>query len=334
MHELEGIAGTTAGRPATGGTPSGACGADQEVGTCHTALVRLIQARGPLTGAEIHEALGGESFVHWKTTRLAEDLAVRRVGTRYLRLDQRVEGYARLSPSILREFLTYSVVGLADDPESLEARAQQIAEHAREVTRAKLELARGIVTASVEGLGHGPSIRDSLCVLIAGDIVYDMAHDVPRPERSTGRLVRGSDLDIVVVVDDNAPGELVEELDEAIYRQKYRTLINPAVREEVDYIVKPLRRLREQTEFDTFKKMVACKILHEGMLLYGSSRLFEAAKRLLLEYGVVERLEAMEAAAVKARAEAEAVLLASGRQALEGDEQYLFYTAEESDEFE
>ena len=31
-----------------------------------------------------------------------------------------------------------------------------------------------------------------------------MAHDVPRPERSTGELVKGSDIDLVVVLEDGA----------------------------------------------------------------------------------------------------------------------------------
>ena len=74
----------------------------------------------PQTGAELREALGDDGFGQWKACMRSDRLAVRRVGRRYLRLDQKVEGYARLSPSILREFLTYSVVGLADDPAALE----------------------------------------------------------------------------------------------------------------------------------------------------------------------------------------------------------------------
>jgi len=38
-----------------------------------------------------------------------------------------------------------------------------------------------------------------------------MAHDAPRPERSTGKLVKGSDMDLVVVVDDLFPKELMNE---------------------------------------------------------------------------------------------------------------------------
>jgi hypothetical protein len=43
----------------------------------------------------------------------------------------------------------------------------------------------------------------------------------------------------------------------------------PHVREEIDYVVKDLDRVREQMRFDTFKRMVACKILQEGIFLYG-----------------------------------------------------------------
>jgi len=45
---------------------------------------------------------------------------------------------------------------------------------------------------------------------IAGDIVYNMAHNVPCPERSTGKLVKGSDMHIVVVVDLLIPTRLTE----------------------------------------------------------------------------------------------------------------------------
>ena len=65
-----------------------------------------------------------------------------------------------------------------------------------------------------------------LCFIIAGDIVYNTAHDVPRPERSTGGLVMGSDIDLIVVVDDHLPDTYIHKLDKLIYQQKYRMLIN------------------------------------------------------------------------------------------------------------
>ena len=297
-------------------------------------VVALLGRRGPLTGAELHHALGDDSFRLWKACMRSDRLLIRRAGSRYLRLDQNVEGYARLSPSILREFLTYSIVGLTDEQAALEGRAEEVAAHIATVTRDKLRLARRVVETVASPLSEGEESEERFFVLLAGDIVYDMAHDVPRQERSTGQMVRGSDVDLVVVFDDDAPAALIKQLDDGIYQQKYRHLINPSVREEIDYIVKRLSRLREQAVFDDFKKMVACKILQEGVLLYGSQRLFDRAKAFLDEYGVTERLRALQGSATHSRDLAEGHLLAISRDRLAGDDLYLFYTSEESEEFE
>ncbi|MBN1320824.1 MAG: hypothetical protein JXA87_08285 [Thermoleophilia bacterium] len=298
-------------------------------------IIRLLGERGPLTGAELREALGDDGFGQWKACMLSGRIAVRRVGRRYLRLDQRVEGYARLSPSILREFLTYTMVGLESDQAGLEAAAGELAARIRGISAAKQKLAERFVSEICLRLAEDASgEEDRFCVLLAGDIVYEMGHDAPRPERSTGRMVRGSDVDLVVIMEDEAPEEIAKELDDAIYQQKYRHLINPSIREEIDYTIKPLARLREQARFDTFKNMVPCKILDEAILLYGSRALYEAAKGLLTERRIPERLAAMERAAAEARERAEKHLLNRAEANLSGDDLYLFYTSEESEEFE
>lgn len=308
------------------------------------ALGRLIAQHGPLTGAELLSALRpartatesdpGEALRCWRAATLAPDLIVRQVGTRYLRLDRKVEGLARLSPSILREFLTYSVVGSAGQPEALERRAADLLDHVQAVSRAKFDLAAGLVAGVAERILGREAAGEGYCVFIAGDVVYGMAHDVPRPERSTGRMVRGSDLDLVVLVGDDFPPAIARSLDEEIYRQKYRHLINPGVREEIDYIVKPLQRLRDQMMFDTFEAMVACKILQEGVLLQGSRELFAGAKGLLDECGVAPRLAAMETSAARLRRDAERHLLREGAEVAGPGDLHLFFTTDESEEFE
>ena len=297
-------------------------------------VVDLLERMGPRTGAEIREALGGEKFALWKACMLSPRLASRRVGRRYVRLDRRVEGYARLSPSILREFLTYSVVGLSDDPAAIDRRTEELQAHISDISRKKLELAKCLVTDVAGSFTADAEAEKRFCVMLAGDIVYEMAHDVDRPERSTGGMVHGSDLDIVVILSDAAPGELGTQLDDAIYRKKSQYLKNPAYREEIDYVVKGFSKLREQTEFDTFKRMVACKILDEAVLLYGSAGLFAAGKALLGERGVIDRLRAMELSACHAREQQERYLLATDEQVLRGEDLFLFYTDDESEEFE
>lgn len=296
-------------------------------------LAGVLSRLGPLTGAELQEEAGGEAFSLWKTAMLSHRLEVRTVGTRYLRLDRKVERFARLSPSILREFLTYSVVGLAAEPDALDRRAAEVVARIQAISRAKLELA-GAVVAGVAARLEGGAPQEQFCIFIAGDVVFDMAHDVPRPERSTGKMVRGSDIDLVVVVDDEAPETLLRRLDEEIYKAKYRYLISPSAREEIDYIVKRFERLREQLAFDTFRKMVACKILDEGVFLNGDRGLFDDAKTLLEVRGVKRRLADLHVDAARHRQEAERSLLTGNEDVLSGEALQLFYTTDESEEFE
>jgi hypothetical protein len=80
--------------------------------------------------------------------------------------------------------------------------------------------------------------------------------------------------------------------------------------------------------------MVACKILWEGTLLYGSEILFGKLKKMLEDRGVAGRLDSMEQKARRFRKTAETILMASGALEDAGSGRFLFYPAEESDEFE
>ena len=297
-------------------------------------IIGLVEDRGPLTGSEIFDSTGGDGLLLWRTCKLSKSLNIRTVGMRYLRLDRRIEGLARLSPSILREFLTYSVIGCPQDEVTLNQKAKEVASHIEAVSRAKSEVAYSVVSSLVGKLESEIPIYNQVCFIIAGDIVYNMAHDVPRPERSTGKLVKGSDMDLVVVVDDQFPKASMDRLDEAIYQEKYRLLITPHLREEIDYIVKSLDRVREQLRFDTFKHMVACKLLQEGTLLYGSEEVFHMLKSMLRDQGVIQKLRELEKKARIFRKEAEDYLLIEDPHKIREESLNLFYPSEESEEFE
>jgi hypothetical protein len=297
-------------------------------------VVKLIKARGPLTGLELREVIEGDSLILWQACNASKRLLIRRLGTRYLRLDRQVEGYARLSPSILREFLTYSIIGLEGEEDALARRAQEIKHHIEKVSITKFELAYNIISNVRRQLEDKWPKDHRVCFIIAGDIVYNMAHDVPRPEKSTGKMVQGSDIDLIVVVDDKVSDDFIKRLDDSIYQEKHRILIAPSLREEIDYVVKRLKRVREQVEFNTFKHMVACKILQEGMLLYGSEDLFHTIKNMLYEYGVTEKLNNLEKTAIALRKDVEEYLLGSDLNKTKREDLYLFYSAEESEEFE
>jgi len=297
-------------------------------------IVNLIRTKGPRTGLEIKKEIDIDSLLVWKACKTSQKLRVRTLGRRYMRLDRHVDGFARLSPSILREFLTYSVVGLASDPNPLEKRCMEVTERIHEISKFKFELARQMVSEIVEEFEGQASTSHQICFIIAGDIVYDMAHDVPRPERSTGRLVKGSDIDLVVVVDDNLPDVSINKLDELIYRKKYRMLISPAINEEVDYKIKRLGLIRNQAHFDEFKHMVAIKILQEGLLVYGSEELFNAVKTIIQQNGLPEKLDELERLAKIFRKKAEESILDNSMDKEKIKEMHLFYSAEEFEEFE
>ena len=297
-------------------------------------IVDRIRQKGPLTGSELREALHEDNLILWQACMRSKNLVTTRIGTRYMRLDSRIDGYACLSPSILREFLSYSVVGLADTPGAILTRVQEIASHIDLVSKHKLELAQTIAANVRNQCSSVWEESLQISIIIAGDIVYHMAHDVPRPEQSTGKLVRGSDIDLIVVLEDGASDDVVRCFDDAIYREKYRLLTSPAFREEIDYVIKKVSRIQEQLQFDTFKRMVACKILKEGQLLYGSQDLFDEVKKLLKKSGVSEKLGNLEENARIFRKNAEEYLLQANSGELKKESLYLFYPHEESEEFE
>jgi len=296
-------------------------------------IIRLLNREGPLTGQELLNALHENEFLLWRTCKASNRIVVQTLGTRYLRLDRRIQGYARLSPSILREFLTYSVIGLPDNPLSLNRKADDVLQHIETISTSKSNLAYSVIS-SLADLFQEDALMEHTCFILAGDIVYNMAHDAPRPERSTGKMVNGSDMDIIVIVDDELPTTQMKRLDEAIYQEKYRLLIAPHLREEIDYVVKDLKRVRDQVRFDTFKHMVACKILHEGTRLYGSEAIFHQIKTILKETGVDQKLSEMEARSLVFREKAEETLLHEDPDLIKAGFLGLFFPSEESEEFE
>jgi hypothetical protein len=297
-----------------------------------TWILEIIKENGPLTGSELIPHFDMDPLLLLRECRLSKSLAVRIIGSRYLRLDRRIENFARLSPSILREFLTYSVVGLADDPVPLIKKADELIKKIERISRSKCDLAFNIVSSLMTRLEYGS--KEKACFIIAGDIVFNMAHDVPRPERSTGKMVQGSDMDIVVIVRDEDAEHLVARLDEEIFKEKSSLLLSPYCREEIDYIVKNVSRVKEQLKFDTFKHMVACKILCEGTFLFGNEELFNSIKKMLMDEGISDKIQAMEEKALQFRKRAEERLLGGDPQKVLHDNEYLFYPTEESEEFE
>jgi predicted nucleotidyltransferase len=292
----------------------------------------LLATRGPCTGAELLALMDVEVFSLWKACCIAPGVVMRRVGRRYLRLDKMVEGYARLSPSIRREFLTYTVIGLAEQADGIAKRCQALQQAFVRISQEKRVFARDVIQRIVESSDERDRLRAHACYMIGGDVTYGMAHTVERPEPSTGKLVRGSDLDVVIVSDEEITATERKTLDDRLYREKWNLLVLPQFREEIDYVVKDIDRVLAQLQFESFRHMVACKILHESELLYGSETLFVRIKQLVSEFQVPAKLAHMEALAVREREMAETHLIQQSEAEQNEAWQYLFFTKDEREE--
>lgn len=294
-------------------------------------IVEILDALGPLTGKEMLREVGSDEFTLWSACSRSDKIITSIIGKRYLRLDQHVEEYARLSPSIMREFYGYTVIGTLKQAQQVSQKAELLHKEIRAISKKKLELAQNTMGRLVDTHEKAETIRQNACFLIAGDVVHGMSHGEPRPEASTGELVMGSDLDIIVVTD-NLPDEVTRSLDRAIYEEKYKLLFNPASREEIDYIIKDVTKVGEQFLFTDFKSMVASKILHEAEYLYGSREIYNRIKIMLIENRIPEKILSLEKKAVADREEARAYLLTIKDTLTEAEAMKLFYTTEEKEE--
>jgi hypothetical protein len=257
---------------------------------------------GPLTGRELYELTGTDVFLLWKACYNSEEIITKTISRNYLRFDRRVEGYARISPSLEREFLTYTAIGLKSDAQKIEEKIAALDADTRRISTEKLEISKRAVQDILERLGEAKGeIEAGACFIIGGDVPLGMAHSDPRPELSTGKMVAGSDLDIVVILKDDFKEELESALDDAIYDVKYQLLTRPTGGEEIDYVIKRESKLKEQAEFDTFEHMVACKIIDEGQFLQGNTALYDRAISILAENNIPNKLEELKTKAQKRR---------------------------------
>lgn len=295
-------------------------------------MIGILATSGPLTGKELIRTAGLDDFALWAACNRSMEISTKIIGARYLRLDRQVEGYARLSPSIMREFRSYTVIGAKAQADEILLKAKQLKLDIARISQDKFALAQKTIMDLVVAHPSAEAIQKEVCFIIAGDVVYGMAHAEPRIELSTGRIVRGSDLDLIVIVD-NLPEPLIKSLDAAIYDVKYKLLINPAYLEEIDYIIKDLAKVREQLIGKDFKSLVAVKILNEAEFLYGNIDLFGKVKAMLAAGGIPDRMRAMEKKARAGRTSAENCLLSKiGDDLTEEEAMKLFYTAEEKEE--
>lgn len=262
-------------------------------------ILDILDSHSSVLGVNIAEALDNRYFEIWRTCHNSSKIYSTPFGHYYLRIDKKIEGLARLSPSILRDFLTYTRISTLENFEKAVNDAQNSRQEHVRISDEKRDIARQIIAETLS-----PDILKRTGILIAGDVCRNMAHLVPRPERSSGKLVRGSDIDLIFVIkeDDGLKSEIEERISEAkaIYLQ------HPALREELDFVVNTLEHYRSVSNFKGVHNMISCKAALEGQYLAGSEEILKQSTDILLraqiprkvikltEKAFSDRLRAME----------------------------------------
>ncbi|MEE9564960.1 MAG: hypothetical protein V3V63_04555, partial [Candidatus Hydrothermarchaeaceae archaeon] len=121
---------------------------------------------GPLVGRELYERTGVDVFTLWKACNKDRGIITRTVGRPYLRFDRMVEGYARISPALEREFLTYTVVGLKEDSQKIEKRAPELDVEIKRISEEKYRLSESAVKDVLKKLeGYQDDVKKGACFI-------------------------------------------------------------------------------------------------------------------------------------------------------------------------
>lgn len=302
-----------------------------ELELIQTRVNALLEQRGPLLGKELAQALPDVSRLNlWQACFTSPSLQISHFATYYLRYDITREDYVRLSPSILRDFLSFTLLSLPSQRRDAVQRQGGISNTHREISLEKIAIARRVWNGVLKMF---PSeTKRHLCAFIAGDLAYFLAHNEPREVQSIGEMVMGSDIDIIII-HDALPKSITEMIDHEMMRQKSYYLRHPQHRQEIDFICKSKSTMFKQFSYGDIHQKIASKIAYESMFLGGSLELYMSIRDGLVSSGVQELIEGDFRSALVERNAATVALLAVDDVSLDDNTKSLFFFSQERVEF-
>lgn len=311
-------------------------GSDHILSELESRIVTMLELHGPLTGDELlghlHQV---DSLNLWKVCHESNLLRVINSARYYLRYDITRENQLRLSPSILRDFLTFSVVSLyAQKAEAVESSARLANKH-RIISRRKMSVARKAIQSLDADVRK--SMSENACFFISGDVAYYLGHEVPRLHSELETHVNGSDIDIIAVYNLEVEDSLVKRAEAQLLKYKFRALRSPDIAEEIDFLFKPVTKMLRQLEYQDIHQKIASKILYESFYLYGNLDLYETLLLQLEISGTLKKIEQdFEIALLERKQTIQKIFESlSQEQTLDEEEiQSLFYFSQERLEFQ
>lgn len=298
-------------------------------------IIALIREHGPTSGDQLTKWLPEATPISlWRACYLSRRIRIRNCARYYLRYDIRRENVLRLSPSILRDFLTFSLIYLPEQSVSAVEGGTLMANKFRAISLRKLSRARQALLELEPDLQR--ELYDHCVVFLSGDIAYFLAHDTRRKHPTLDVPVNGSDIDIVIVTNHQADPEKIMRIENGLLKIKRLYLLMPKVREELDFIVKPVDRMLDQLAYKDIHQKIASKILYESYFLMGRVDIYESLMRNLEIRGTRAKIEAdFETALMERKSTIRTILALSPEESVKDSEvASLFFASQERLEFQ
>lgn len=294
-------------------------------------VVQILTDKGPRIGKELAVDLPDvPSLALWQACYKSRDLHLSHFASYYLRFDITRGDQVRLSPSILRDFLSFTLFGLPGQRELMIERQGTLSNTHREISKEKIAVAQDVMSNLIVQMPR--EVRANLCAFIAGDLAYFLAHNEPREHAGIGEMIKGSDIDIIVIHQDLSD-EVVKGIEDDMTQLKNFYLRHPNHRHEIDFIVKSKAKMERQFRYTNIHDKIASKIAYESMFLGGSLPLYMNVRDTMKRTGVDELIEMDFAHALQDRKNAMRALLAHTSGELDEETRSLFYFSQERVEF-
>ena len=295
-------------------------------------LTRILEEKGPRIGMELSEEMPDVPVLAlWQVCNRSKSLLISHFASYYLRFDITREDQVRLSPSILRDFLSFTLFGLPAQRYQMIERQGTLSNMHREISREKIGVAQDVKKQLFVSLGR--EVRSQLCAFIAGDLSYFLAHNEMREHSASGEMVRGSDIDIIIILSEALPDDIQERIDGEMVALKNFYLRHPKYRHEIDFICKRKSVMERQFQYSDIHDKIASKIAYESMFLGGSLTLYMEVRDAMVRTGVDRLIEDDFTHALKDRKNAMKALLNAPGDTIDDETRSLFYFSQERVEF-
>lgn len=253
-------------------------------------IENILRKNGPLTGGELTKHFPELSDIAlWRHCHSSDNFRVINCARYYLRYDITRGNQLRLSPSILRDFLTFSLVYLPEQVVDIVERGTRLANNFRQISLRKLGWARKALLQLDDDLQQ--VLYEHCVVFLSGDIAYYLAHDTMRQHTQLNVPITGSDIDIVIITNRGAPVEAIKKIESQLLTIKKAYLVTPTIREELDFIVKPIEKMISQLAYTDIHEKIASKILYESYFLMGRVDIYQTLMDHLGISGTLEKIE-------------------------------------------